>query len=398
MIITDDVKYIGVNDYSIDLFEGMYRVPDGISYNSYVILDEKVAVIDTVDNAFKEEWLSKLKKVLNGKTPDYLIVQHMEPDHSANIVHLLKEYPQTQVVASAKAFAMMQNYFGTAFEDNRFIVADGDKLCLGNHTLTFVSALMVHWPEVIMTYDSFDKILFSADGFGKFGVGHNDTEKPLTASEAWDTEARRYYFGIVGKYGDAVQQVLKKVKDLDIQIICSLHGPVLTRDIPYYVGKYDTWSAYKAEDEGIFIAYTSIYGNTRKAVELLAEKLQAKGCPKVEIRDLARCDLSEAVAETFRYPKLVLATTTYNTGIFPFMREYIQWLTERNFRNHLIAFMENGSWMPVATKLMQELFCKCKNIAFAENSVRILSALNTESEEQLEKLAEELCRDYQLKS
>ncbi len=386
MIVTSDIKYIGVNDYAIDLFEGMYQVPNGVAYNSYVILDEKIAIMDTVDSAFTDEWMGNLKKVLDGRKPDYLIVQHMEPDHSANILILLEQYPETIVVASTKAFSMMKNYFGHDFSENRIEVSDGDKLCLGKHKLTFVTALMVHWPEVIMTYDSTEKVLFTADGFGKFGA--------LDVKEEWIDEARRYYFGIVGKYGVSVQKVLEKIADLDIRIICPLHGPMLSENISYYVDLYNTWSGYQPEEEGILIAYTSIYGNTKKAVHILANKLRDMGCPKVVIRDLARCDMSEAVAQAFRYSKLVLATTTYNVGIFPFMREFINWLTERNFSNRMVAFVENGSWMPVAAKLMQEKFEKSKEITFAENSVKILSALNEESLVQLELLANELCKEY----
>lgn len=386
MTVTGDIKNIGVNDYSIDLFEGMYAVPKGIAYNSYVILDEKIAVMDTVDAAFSDEWLEKLEKVLAGRKPDYLIVQHMEPDHSANILNFMEMYPETTLVASVKAFTMMKNYFGTDFSERGMIVSDGDELALGKHTLKFVTALMVHWPEVIMTYDSTDKVLFSADGFGKFGA--------LDAAEDWTDEARRYYFGIVGKYGVSVQKLLGKVADLDIQIICPLHGPVLSENIGYYVEKYNTWSSYQPEKEGVLIAYTSVYGNTKKAVSLLADKLKEMGCPSVVVKDLARCDMSEAVAEAFRYSKLVLATTTYNVGIFPFMREFIDWLTERNFSNRMVAFVENGSWMPVAAKLMQEKLEKSKEITFAENSVKILSALNEESSVQLELLANELCKEY----
>lgn len=386
MIVTSDIKYIGVNDYAIDLFEGMYQVPNGMSYNSYLILDEKIAIMDTVDAAFTDEWMEKLKKELKGRKPDYLIVQHMEPDHSANILELLEHYPEIVIVASAKAFTMMRNYFGTDFSKKRIVVSDGDELCLGKHKLVFVTALMVHWPEVIMTYDSVDKVLFSADAFGKFGV--------LDAEEDWINEARRYYFGIVGKYGVSVQKVLEKTAGLDIQIICPLHGPVLSEDIGYYVETYNTWSGYQPEEEGILIAYTSIYGNTKKAVRILADKLKDMGCPKVVVRDLARCDMSEAVAQAFRYSKLVLATTTYNVGIFPFMREFIDWLTERNFSKRTVAFVENGSWMPVAAKLMQEKLEKSREIVFAENSVKILSALNEESLVQLELLVNELCKEY----
>ena len=386
MNITGDIKYIGVNDHTIDLFEGMYVVPNGMSYNSYVIMDEKIAIMDTVDAAFKDEWLRKLKKELDGRIPDYLIVQHMEPDHSANILNLLEHYPQIEIVASTKAFTMTKNYFGNDFSEKRIVVSDGGELCLGKHKLKFVTALMVHWPEVIMTYDSTDKVLFTADGFGKFGA--------FDVKEEWTDEARRYYFGIVGKYGVSVQKVLEKIADLDIRIICPLHGPVLSVNIEYYVETYNTWSRYQPEEEGVLIAYTSIYGNTKKAVQLLADKLKDMGCPRVVLKDLARCDMSEAVAQAFRYSKLVLATTTYNVGIFPFMREFIDWLTERNFSNRTVAFVENGSWMPVAAKLMQERLEKSKEIVFAENSVKILSALNEESLVQLELLANELCKEY----
>ena len=386
MNITGDIKYIGVNDHTIDLFEGMYVVPNGMSYNSYIIMDEKIAIMDTVDAAFKDEWLRKLKKELDGRIPDYLIVQHMEPDHSANILNLLEHYPQIEIVASTKAFTMTKNYFGNDFSEKRIVVSDGDELCLGKHKLKFVTALMVHWPEVIMTYDSTDKVLFTADGFGKFGA--------FDVKEEWTDEARRYYFGIVGKYGVSVQKVLEKIAGLDIRIICPLHGPVLSENIEYYVETYNTWSRYQPEEEGVLIAYTSIYGNTKKAVQLLADKLKDMGCPRVVLKDLARCDMSEAVAQAFRYSKLVLATTTYNVGIFPFMREFIDWLTERNFSNRTVAFVENGSWMPVAAKLMQERLEKSKEIVFAENSVKILSALNEESLVQLELLANELCKEY----
>lgn len=386
MTVTGDIKYVGVNDYEIDLFEGMYAVPKGMAYNSYVIMDEKIAVMDTVDASFSDEWLGKLDVVLGGRQPDYLVIQHMEPDHSANVLAFLKQYPGAVVVASQKAFVMMKNYFGTDFSQNRIMVTDGDELCLGRHTLVFVTALMVHWPEVIMTYDKTDKVLFSADAFGKFGA--------LDAEEDWTDEARRYYFGIVGKYGVSVQKVLEKLTKLDIGIICPLHGPVISEEIDYYVNKYDTWSSYQPEEEGILIAYTSVYGNTKKAVRILADKLKDMGCPRVIVKDLARCDMSEAVAEAFRYSKLVLATTTYNVGIFPFMREFIDWLTERNFSNRTIAFMENGSWMPVAAKLMQEKLEKCKGILFVDNSVKILSALDEESLVQLELLSYELCKEY----
>ena len=386
MTVTGDIKYVGVNDYEIDLFEGMYAVPKGMAYNSYVIMDEKIAVMDTVDASFSDEWLGKLDVVLGGRQPDYLVIQHMEPDHSANVLAFLNQYPGAVVVASQKAFVMMKNYFGTDFSQNQIMVTDGDELCLGRHTLVFVTALMVHWPEVIMTYDKTDQVLFSADAFGKFGA--------VDAEEDWTDEARRYYFGIVGKYGVSVQKVLEKLTKLDIGIICPLHGPVISEEIDYYVKKYDTWSAYQPEEEGILIAYTSVYGNTKKAVRILADKLKDMGCPRVIVKDLARCDMSEAVAEAFRYSKLVLATTTYNVGIFPFMREFIDWLTERNFSNRTIAFMENGSWMPVAAKLMQEKLEKCKGILFVDNSVKILSALDEESLVQLELLSYELCKEY----
>ena len=386
MNITKDIQYIGVNDHKIDLFEGQYEVPNGMSYNSYVILDEKIAVMDTVDVAFTHEWLDNLQSVLNGKAPDYLIVQHMEPDHSANIVNFIKAYPKATVVSSAKAFVMMKNFFGTDFADNRMVVGEGDTLTLGKHTLTFVTAPMVHWPEVIVTYDSTDKVLFSADGFGKFGA--------LDAEEDWACEARRYYFGIVGKYGAQVQALLKKAAGLDIEIICPLHGPVLTENLGYYLNLYNTWSSYQPEEEGIVIAYTSVYGNTKKAVLKLAELLKSRGCPKVTINDLARCDMAEAVEDAFRYSKLVLATTTYNADIFPFMREFIQHLTERNFSNRTVAMIENGSWAPMAIKVMQGMLEKSKNLTFTEHNVKIVSALNDESSAQLEAMAEELCRDY----
>ena len=386
MEITKDVRYAGVADRTIDLFEGQYRVPRGMSYNSYVILDEKIAVMDTVDRNFTHEWLDNLEKILNGRKPDYLIVQHMEPDHSANIAVFLSIYPEATVAASQKAFAMMENYFGTDFADRRIVLAEGDTLSLGKHELTFVAAPMVHWPEVLVTYDKTDRILFSADGFGKFGTA--DAEEP------WDDEARRYYIGIVGKYGAQVQALLKKAAGLEIGIICPLHGPVLTGDLSHYLNLYQTWSSYGVEEDGILIAYTSVYGHTRKAVEILAEKLRAKGCPKVVVHDLARTDMSLAVADAFRYGRVVLATTTYNADIFPFMREFIEHLTERNFRNRTVAFIENGSWAPMAQKTMKSLLESAKNLTFAETSVRILSALNAESQDALEKLAEELCKDY----
>jgi len=386
MTITNDIKYIGVNDHKVDLFEGQYVVPNGMSYNSYLILDDKVAVMDTVDANFTHEWLDNLQNALGGRTPDYLIVQHMEPDHSANIVNFTKAYPTAKIVASSKAFIMMQNFFGTDFADRQVVVGEGDTLTLGRHVLTFVTAPMVHWPEVIVTYDSTDKVLFSADGFGKFGA--------LDVEEDWACEARRYYIGIVGKYGAQVQALLKKAAGLDIQTICPLHGPVLTENLGYYIGLYNTWSSYQPEEEGIVIAYTSVYGNTKKAVLQLADALRQNGCPKVVVNDLARCDMAEAVEDAFRYSKLVLATTTYNADIFPFMREFIDHLTERNFANRTVAFMENGSWAPLAAKIMRGELEKCKNLTFAETSVKIRSALNEESSAALTALAEELCRDY----
>lgn len=383
MIITNDIKYIGVNDHKIDLFEGQYIVPNGMAYNSYAILDEKVAIMDTVDAGFTNEWLDNIKNVLGDRTPDYLIVQHMEPDHSANIVNFVNEYPEVKIVASSKAFVMMKNFFGTDFADKQIVVGEGDTLSLGKHNLTFVTAPMVHWPEVIVTYDSTDKVLFSADGFGKFGA--------LDVEEEWACEARRYYIGIVGKYGIPVQTLLKKAAGLDIQIICPLHGPVLTENLGYYLDLYSTWSSYQPEEEGIMIAYTSVYGNTKKAVMQLANELEEKGCPKVVVNDLARCDMAEAVEDAFRYSKLVLATTTYNGDIFPFMREFINHLTERNFSNRTVAFIENGSWAPTATKVMKAMFEKSKGLAFTENNVKIMSALNEESEVQLNALVDELC-------
>ena len=386
MFITKDVKYVGVNDRKIDLFEGQYKVPNGMAYNSYVILDEKIAVMDTVDAAFTHEWLDNIAAVLDGRAPDYLIVQHMEPDHSANIVNFIKAYPKATIVSSAKAFAMMQNFFGTDFADNRTVVGEGDTLSLGKHVLTFVTAPMVHWPEVIVTYDACDKILFSADGFGKFGA--------IDAKEEWADEARRYYIGIVGKYGAQVGALLKKAAGLDIAVICPLHGPVLTENLGYYLNLYQTWSSYQPEEEGIVIAYTSIYGNTRRAVLELAERLRANGAPKLVLHDLARCDMAEAVADAFRFNKLVLATTTYNADIFPFMREFIDHLNERGFKNRTVALIENGSWAPLAAKVMRERLAAAKNITFTDTTVRILSALNTESMAQLDTLAEELCREY----
>lgn len=386
MTITNDIKYAGVNDHDIDLFEGQYVVPNGMAYNSYVIMDKKIAVLDTVDARFTHEWLDNIQKETGGKSPDYLIIQHMEPDHSANIANFMKAYPDTKIVSSTKAFAMMNQFFGTSFEDRQIIVKEGDTLSLGKHELSFVAAPMVHWPEVIVTYDSYDKVLFSADGFGKFGA--------LDADEDWACEARRYYIGIVGKYGAQVQSLLKKASGLDIQAICPLHGPVLTENLSYYLGLYNTWSSYGIESEGIVIAYTSVYGNTKKAVEMLADKLRAKGCPKVVVNDLARCDMAEAVEDAFRYGKLILATTTYNAEIFPFMREFINHLTERNFQNRKIGLIENGSWAPLAAKVMKKMFEGSKKITFADTTVTIKSALNEESSAQLEKMAEEFCKDY----
>ena len=386
MKITNDIKYIGVNDHKVDLFEGQYTVPNGMAYNSYAIIDEKIAVMDTVDAGFTHEWLDNIQNALGERTPDYLVVQHMEPDHSANIVSFIRSYPKAKIVSSAKAFAMMKNFFGTDFSERKIVVGEGDTLSLGRHVLTFVTAPMVHWPEVIVTYDSTDKVLFSADGFGKFGA--------LDIEEDWACEARRYYIGIVGKYGAQVQNLLKKASALDIQIICPLHGPVLNDNLGYYLGLYNTWSSYQPEEEGIVIAYTSVYGNTKKAVMQLAEELKAKGCPKVVVNDLARCDMAEAVEDAFRYSKIVLATTTYNAEIFPFMREFINHLTERNFSNRTVAFIENGSWAPLAAKVMKGMLEKCRNLTYAVNTVRILSALNEESTAQLNALSDELCREY----
>lgn len=387
MEITKDIKYVGVNDHDVDLFEGQYVVPNGMAYNSYVILDEKIAVMDTVDIHFTDEWMNNLKEVLGDRQPDYLIIQHMEPDHSANIANFMQAYPNAVVVSSAKAFVMMKQFFGTDFTDRQIVVCEGSTLCLGVHTLAFVTAPMVHWPEVIVTYDTLDKVLFSADGFGKFGA--------LDAEEDWACEARRYYIGIVGKYGAQTQKLLKKAAGLDIQIICPLHGPILTENLGYYLNLYDLWSSYTPESEGIVIAYTSVYGNTKKAVELLADKLHEKGCPKVSVTDLARDDMAEAVEDAFRYNKLVLATTTYNNEIFPFMHTYIHHLTERNFQNRTVALIENGTWAPTAAKVMRELFSASKNLTFAETAVSIKSALSEESMAQIEALAEELCREYQ---
>ena len=382
MEITKDIKYIGVNDHKIDLFEGQYDVPNGMAYNSYVIIDEKIAVMDTVDLAFKDEWFNNLKAVLGGKKPDYLIVHHMEPDHSANIADFIKFYPEAKIVSSEKAFAIMKNFFKTDFKENQIIVGEGDKLSLGNHELTFVTAPMVHWPEVIVSYDSADKVLFSADGFGKFGA--------LDADEDWACEARRYYFGIVGKYGMQVQKLLSKAATLDIKMICPLHGPVLTENLGYYLELYNKWSSYTPEEEGVLIAYTSVYGNTKKAVLELEKVLNEKGATKVVVTDLARSDMAENVEDAFRYSKLVLATTTYNGEIFPFMREFIHELTERNYSNRKVAFIENGSWMPMAKKVMLKMLENSKNLEYCENSVKILSSISDDNIDEINKLADEL--------
>ena len=384
MNITKDIRYIGVNDHQIDLFEGQYIVPEGMAYNSYVILDRQVAVMDSVDRHFGTEWLSNLTEALEGRQPDYLVVQHMEPDHSANIRVFAEKYPQAKIVASAKAFTMMKNFYGDDFAERRIVAGEGDTLELGTHTLKFITAPMVHWPEVIMTYDCTDKVLFSADAFGKFGA--LDAEDP----EGWACEARRYYFGIVGKYGAQVQALLKKAAALEINTICPLHGPVLAEDLGTYLNLYQTWSSYGVESEGVVICYTSVYGNTEKAVELLAEKLKEKGCPKVAVNDLARCDMPEAVEDAFRYGKLVLATTTYNAEIFPFIKQFIDHLTERGFRGRKIGLIENGSWAPMAAKVMRGMLEGCKDTTFAETTVRIMSAMNEENEAQIDKLAEEM--------
>lgn len=381
MSVTEEIRYIGVNDHDVDLFEGQYVVPEGMAYNSYVILDEKIAVMDTVDVRFGGEWLGNLENELSGRTPDYLVVQHMEPDHSANIAVFAEKYPQAKIVASKQAFAMMSQFFGTDFADRQIVVAEKDTLDLGKHKLNFIAAPMVHWPEVIMTYDSADKVLFSADGFGKFGALDVDAE--------WDCEARRYYFGIVGKYGAQVQAVLKKAAALDISIICPLHGPVLKEDLGHYIGQYDTWSSYRPESEGVFIAYAGVYGNTKKAADMLASKLAAKGV-HVTVSDLARDDWAECVEDAFRYGKLVLAATTYNADVFPAMKEFINHLTERNYQNRTIGIIENGSWAPMAGKVMKGMFEKSKNITFTENTVTIRSAVNAANEAQLDALAEEL--------
>ncbi len=388
MTIARDIIYIGVNDHNIDLFEGLYPVPNGMSYNSYIIMDEKIAIMDTVDEGFSKQWLENIRMALKEKKPDYLIVQHMEPDHSANILKLLDEYPKTTLVATAKAFTMMKNYFGREFEENRIVVTDGDSLKLGRHELVFVTAPMVHWPEVLVTYDSTDKILFSADSFGRFGA--------LDLELDWLDEARRYYFGIVGKYGLWVQKLFKKLEDMEIRMICPLHGPVLSEDIMYYMKMYNIWSSYKPEEDGIMIAYTSVYGNTKRAVKLLEMCLKEKGCKKVVVLDLARCDMTEAVAEAFRYSKLVLATTTYNAEIFPPMREFLNCLTERFFGNRVVGIIENGSWAPIVAKLIKEKLEKSNGIVFADTVVRMVSALNDDSLEQLELMAGELCRNYEL--
>ena len=385
MKISDSIKYIGVNDHEIDLFEGQYSVPNGIAYNSYAILDEKIAIMDSVDARFAGEWLNNIAQVLNGCKPDYLIIQHMEPDHSGSILHFVEAYPEAEIVASAKAFAMMNNYFGTDFELRKIVVGENDTLSLGGRALTFVAAPMVHWPEVIVTYDSRDKVLFSADGFGKFGA--------LDVEEDWDDEARRYYIGIVGKFGAAVQTLLKKAAGLDVQAICPLHGPVLSENLDHYIGLYDTWSSYAAEEEGVLIAYTSVYGNTKKAVQQLETALLEQGCPKVAVYDLARCDMTAAVADAFRYGKLVLATTTYNGGIFPFMREFIHHLTQRGYCNRAVGFVENGSWAPAAIRTMKGMLEKSKGVTFAQSDVTILSALNEESSARLTALAAELCAE-----
>ena len=384
MKITDTIKYVGVNDHQVDLFEGQYKVPNGMSYNSYVILDEKVAVMDTVDANFTHEWLDNIQKVLGDRKPDYLIVQHMEPDHAANIANFMKVYPDTNVVSNKKAFGMMQNFFDLDLEGQQIIVDNGGTLSLGKHNLTFVFAPMVHWPEVMVTYDSTDKVLFSADGFGKFGA--------LDVEEDWDCEARRYYIGIVGKYGAQVQKLLKAAATLDIQTICPLHGPILTENLGHYIEKYDIWSSYKVESEGVVIAYSSVYGNTKKAVEVLAQKLEEKGCPKVSVFDLARDDMAEAIEDAFRYGKLVLATITYNADIFPFMKTYIDHLTERNYQNRTIGLIENGSWAPNAAKVMKAEFEKSKNITWLDTTVKIMSSLSEENIKELDQMAEELCK------
>ena len=385
MTVTKDIFYVGVNDRNIDLFEGQYTVPNGMAYNSYVITDEKIAVTDTVDAAFCNEWLNNISEVLNGRKPDYLIVQHMEPDHSANIIDFIEKYPETTVVANTKAFDMMENFFDASVIKNRLVVKDGDTLCLGAHTLTFVFAPMVHWPEVMVTYDAHDKVLFSADAFGKFGA--------LDTDEDWACEARRYYIGIVGKYGVQVQSLLKKAKALDIEKICPLHGPILTENLGYYINLYDIWSSYGVESEGVMIAYTSVYGHTKKAAEMLAEKLKEAGCKKVVLSDLARTDMAEDVEDAFRYGKLVLATTTYNGEIFPFMKQFIDHLTERNFQNRTVGIIENGSWAPMAAKIIRQMLEKSKNINFTDTTVTIKSGIKEQNIEQIGALAQELCKN-----
>lgn len=382
MKISDSIKYVGVNDHNIDLFEGQYIVPNGMSYNSYAILDEKTAIMDSVDVHFTQEWLNNIDRALGGKSPDYLIIQHMEPDHSGSVFHFMEAYPDTKLVSSAKAFTMMKNFFGTDFSDRQIVVGEKDTLSLGSRSLTFIAAPMVHWPEVIVTYDGKEKVLFSADAFGKFGA--------LDVEDDWACEARRYYIGIVGKYGMPVQSLLKKAAALDIQTICPLHGPVLTENLGYYLDLYHTWSSYAVEEEGVMIAYTSIYGNTKKAVEELADQLRKKGCTKVVVNDLARCDMAEAVEDAFRYSKLVLATTTYCGSIFPFMHTFINHLTERNYSNRTVAFIENGSWAPLAAKIMKGMLENCKNLTYTDTTVKIMSALNEESKNQLATLADEL--------
>ena len=383
MYITEDIKYIGVNDHNIDLFEGQYVVPNGMSYNSYVIMDEKVAIMDTVDEHFTDEWLDNIKSVVGGKDIDYLVVQHMEPDHSGSIATFMSKYPNTKIVASARAFVMMNNFFGTDYKENQVVVKEGDTLSIGTHTLTFLEAPMVHWPEVIMTYETKEKVLFSADAFGKFGA--------LDVEEEWACEARRYYIGIVGKYGIPVQNLLKKAKNLDIATICPLHGPILDSNLGYYIDLYNTWSSYGVESEGVVLAYTSIYGNTKKAVLKLQDMLESKGV-KVVVNDLARVDMAEAVEDAFRYGKIVLATTTYNGDIFPFMRHFIHHLVERSFQNKTVGFIENGSWAPMATKTMKDMLAKCNNITYLDSTVKIMSSLNDVSEAELKKLAEELAK------
>ncbi len=390
MKVTDSIKYIGVNDHRIDLFEGQYLVPNGMSYNSYVILDDKIAVMDTVDVGYTHEWLDNLADTLNNRLPDYLIIQHMEPDHSANIANFLKMYPETTVVGNIKTFTMLDNFFGQDVYRNKLVVENGGTLELGVHTLTFIFAPMVHWPEVMVTYDSKDKVLFSADGFGKFGA--------LDVEEEWAHEARRYYFGIVGKYGVQVQNLLKKAATLDIEMICPLHGPVLTDNLSYYLQLYHLWSSYEAESEGICLAYTSIYGNTKKAVDLLVDQIKAAGCPAIVVYDLARCDMSKAVEDAFRYSKLILATTTYNADIFPYMREFIQHLTERNYQNRTIGIVENGSWAPLAAKVMKKLLEPCKNITWLNETVTIKSAINADTMESIGEFANEICCEFVAKS